>query len=47
MRDKRFEYITKGERVFTYDKTKVDELQKPKELVKQYQREDLKTIQDG
>ena len=49
LRDKRFEYITQeGERILTYDKAKVEEIEKRQtELVEQYQREDLKkAIQD-
>ena len=47
--DKRFSYITEvGEEILTYDKGRVEELEKQKdELVKQYEREDVKqAIQD-
>jgi len=43
--DKRFEYVTEsGELILTYDKARVDELEKQKDdLVKQYEREDVKS----
>lgn len=47
--DKRFSYITEaGEEILTYDKARVEELEKEKdELVKQYEREDVKkAVQD-
>ncbi|MFI2856783.1 transglycosylase SLT domain-containing protein [Paenibacillus sp. JSM ZJ436] len=47
--DKRFSYITEaGEEILTYDKARVEELEKEKdELVKQYERDDVKqAIQD-
>ncbi len=47
--DKRFSYITEaGEEILTYDKGRVEELEKQKdELVEQYEREDVKqAIQD-
>jgi TP901 family phage tail tape measure protein len=47
--DKRFSYITAdGQEILTYDKAKVSELEKERnELLKQYQREDIKkAIQD-
>lgn len=42
--DKRFSYITEaGEEILTYDKARVNELEKQKdELVKQYEREDVR-----
>jgi TP901 family phage tail tape measure protein len=48
--DKRFSYITEaGEEILTFDKQKVDELEKQKDdLLKQYEREDVKkAIQDN
>jgi TP901 family phage tail tape measure protein len=47
--DKRFSFITQsGEEILTYDRARVDELEKQKdELVKQYQRDDVKkAVQD-
>lgn len=47
--DKRFSYITpEGQEILTYDKARVTELEKERdELLKQYQREDIKkAIQD-
>ncbi|AJA41362.1 tail length tape measure protein [Geobacillus virus E3] len=47
--DKRFSYITaEGKEILTYDKARVSELEKERdELLKQYQREDIKkAIQD-
>ena len=44
--DKRFEHVTEsGELILTYDKARVDELEQQKDdLVKQYEREDVKQV---